>query len=182
MKPVVLVPLARSIQGCSLKNFAVVCQVQNKTTGPRNCLLLGQIECSCSECHLADSASSDISLNDLHLQDAPVFGSAVSVVVRTDNPDTIRVKFLFDRVAFGLDFFFPSTYSPEYYRSTSATCCQNAVWRIQYILANKEEVFWVRFSAVGMFTVSSRLAHGHLTASSLSDRGHLTNLLTYLPS
>jgi len=38
MKPVVLVPLARSIQGCSVKSIAVVCQVQDKTTGPCNCL------------------------------------------------------------------------------------------------------------------------------------------------
>jgi len=38
MKPVMLVPLARSIQGCFLKKVAVVCQVQDKTTGPRNCL------------------------------------------------------------------------------------------------------------------------------------------------
>jgi len=106
MKPVELVPLARSIQGCSLKNVAVVCQVQDKTTGPRNCLLLRQIECSCSECHLADTASSDISLNDLHLQDAPVFGSAPSVVVCTDKPGIIRTKFVFDRVAFDQAFFF----------------------------------------------------------------------------
>ena len=103
MKPVVLVPLARSIQGCSLKNVAVVCQVQDKTTVPRNCLLLGQIECSCSECHIE---SSDISLNYLQLQDAPVFGSAPSVVVCTENPGIIRMKFVFDRVAFDQTFFF----------------------------------------------------------------------------
>jgi hypothetical protein len=80
--------------------------------------------------------------------------------------------------------FFPGTHSPEYYRSTSATCCQDAVLRSPYKLGNKEEAFCVRCSSVTIWACS-RSDQGHLTVRSRS--AHLpaylpTYLVTYLPN